>query len=136
MNSRTIATALSVIVAAVVVAAAPASAAGKKGTKDPAPAPAAASNDDVLDKPVEKAPPPSDDSSSSSSSDEAKPASSDAGKGEGAPQPGGPVEETVYVVQGKPFLAKGKFEISPQVAQSVNDSFTSHTGVLVSGLYH
>ncbi len=46
------------------------------------------------------------------------------------------LEETIYVVQGKPFLAQGHFELTPQIAQSVNDSFTSHTGVLISGLYH
>ncbi len=45
-------------------------------------------------------------------------------------------EETIFVVQGKPFLVAGKFELSPQLAQSVNDSFTSHTGVIASGLYH
>ena len=60
-----------------------------------------------------------------------------AGAAAGAAGPqAGPVEETIYVVQGKPFLAQGKFEISPQFAQSVNDSFTSHTGLMVSGLYH
>lgn len=46
------------------------------------------------------------------------------------------VEETVFVVQGKRFLSQGRFELTPQIAQSVNDQFTSHTGVLVSGLYH
>ncbi|OGQ24718.1 MAG: hypothetical protein A2138_07950 [Deltaproteobacteria bacterium RBG_16_71_12] len=45
-------------------------------------------------------------------------------------------EETIFVVQGKPFLVAGKFELSPQLAQSVNDSFTSHTGVTASGIYH
>ena len=47
-----------------------------------------------------------------------------------------PVEETIYVVQGKPFLVAGDFELSPQIAQSVNDSFTSHSGLLISGIYH
>lgn len=46
------------------------------------------------------------------------------------------VEETVYVVQGKRYLVAGNFEISPQFAQSVNDQFTSHTGLLLSGIYH
>jgi outer membrane beta-barrel protein len=46
------------------------------------------------------------------------------------------VEETIFVVQGKRFLSQGRFELTPQIAQSVNDQFTSHTGVLVSGLYH
>lgn len=45
-------------------------------------------------------------------------------------------EETIFVVQGKPFLVAGKFELSPQIAQSVNDSFTSHTGIIGSGIYH
>jgi outer membrane beta-barrel protein len=39
-------------------------------------------------------------------------------------------------VQSKPFLVGGSFEIAPQIAQSVNDRFTSHTGVLLSGIYH
>lgn len=47
-----------------------------------------------------------------------------------------PTEETIFVVQGKPFLVAGKFGLSPQIAQSVNDSFTSHTGLLASGIYH
>ena len=46
------------------------------------------------------------------------------------------LEETIYVVQGKRFLAQGHFELTPQLAVSVNDSFTAHTGLLVSGLYH
>lgn len=51
-----------------------------------------------------------------------------------APKP--VLEETIFVVQGKRFLAQGHFELTPQIAQSVNDSFTAHTGLLVSGLYH
>lgn len=47
-----------------------------------------------------------------------------------------PIEETIYVVQGKPYLVAGDFELTPQFAQSVNDSFTSHTGLMLSGLYH
>ncbi len=46
------------------------------------------------------------------------------------------LEETVFVVQGKRFLTQGRFELTPQIALSVNDQFTSHTGVMVSGLYH
>src|SRR5688572_11341221 len=45
-------------------------------------------------------------------------------------------EETIFVVQDKPYLTKGDFELAPMFAQSVNDSFTSHTGLMVSGLYH
>ena len=56
--------------------------------------------------------------------------------GSAAPVATTPVEETIFVVQGKPYLAKGRFELAPQVMQSVNDSFTSHTGLMVSGLYH
>jgi outer membrane beta-barrel protein len=46
------------------------------------------------------------------------------------------LEETIYVVQGKRFLARGKFELTPQVVWSANDSFSAHTGFVVSGLYH
>lgn len=53
-----------------------------------------------------------------------------------ADEPAASSEETIFVVQGKPFLVAGKFELSPQIAQSVNDSFTSHTGLIASGLYH
>jgi outer membrane beta-barrel protein len=45
-------------------------------------------------------------------------------------------DQTIYVIQSKPRLVKGSFEFSPQFAQSVNDRFTSHTGLLLSGLYH
>ncbi len=113
---------------------------------------AAFAQDDVLDKA-----PDSGDSGDASDSGDAGDASdsgdagdagdadkpADAGGGDkaasgagDAPPQQAPVEETIYVVQGKPFLAKGKFEVAPQLAQSVNDSFTSHTGILVSGLYH
>lgn len=51
-----------------------------------------------------------------------------------APRP--VLEETIFVVQGKRFLAQGHFELTPQLALSVNDSFTSHTGLFISGLYH
>ena len=70
---------------------------------------------------------------------DAEPAADSAGAADPSDAPTGekPVlEETIYVVQGKPFLAQGHFEITPQIAQSVNDSFTSHTGLMVSGLYH
>ena len=45
-------------------------------------------------------------------------------------------EETIYVVQGKPYLVQGHFEVTPQIAQTVNDQFTSHTGLMLSGIYH
>lgn len=79
------------------------------------------------------------DESAEGSADAASEATSDGpagGDGAAAEVPRAPVEETVYVVQGKPFLMQGKFEIAPQIAQSVNDSFTSHTGLLLSGIYH
>lgn len=91
--------------------------------------PAYAAGDD--DKPADEASDDkSDDSDASDKSDDDKTAAA------AAEQPKAPVEETIYVVQGKPFLVHGKFEIAPQFAQSVNDSFTSHTGLLLSGLYH
>jgi outer membrane beta-barrel protein len=40
------------------------------------------------------------------------------------------------VIQSKPYLVAGSFEIAPQFAQSVNDRFTSHTGLMLSGIYH
>ncbi|MBM4280926.1 MAG: outer membrane beta-barrel domain-containing protein [Deltaproteobacteria bacterium] len=46
------------------------------------------------------------------------------------------LEETIYVVQGKRFLARGHFEVTPQFVWSVNDSFSAHTGMMISGLYH
>lgn len=44
--------------------------------------------------------------------------------------------QTIYTVQGKPRLVAGSFELAPQVAFSVNDRFTAHTGMLLSGIYH
>jgi outer membrane beta-barrel protein len=55
---------------------------------------------------------------------------------DGAAAPKPVLEETIYVVQGKRFLARGHFELTPQFAWSVNDSFSAHTGMMVSGLYH
>jgi outer membrane beta-barrel protein len=46
------------------------------------------------------------------------------------------VEQTIYVVQGKPILVHGRFEVAPMLTQSVSDQFTSHTGLMVSGIYH
>jgi len=45
-------------------------------------------------------------------------------------------EETIFVVQAKPHLVAGRFEIAPQIVQSIGDKFVSHTGVLISGIYH
>jgi outer membrane beta-barrel protein len=45
-------------------------------------------------------------------------------------------EETVFVVQGKPYLVAGSFEVTPQFVLSVNDQFTSHTGLAASAIYH
>jgi hypothetical protein len=44
--------------------------------------------------------------------------------------------QTIYVIQVKPRLVAGSFEFSPQFAQSINDRFTTHTGFIVSGIYH
>lgn len=44
--------------------------------------------------------------------------------------------QTIFVVQSKPRLVAGSFEIAPQLAVSVNDRFTSHTGLILSGIYH
>lgn len=74
------------------------------------------------------------DSDSGDPADGEAPASK-APEGGAAPEKA-PVEETIYVVQGKPFLVRGDFELAPQIVQSVNDSFTSHTGLMVSGIYH
>jgi outer membrane beta-barrel protein len=62
------------------------------------------------------------------------PAADAAGADAAAPKP--VLEETIYAVQGKRFLARGHFELTPQFAWSVNDSFSAHTGAMVSGLYH
>lgn len=108
----------------------------------------AAAQDDVLDdKPAaaddkaaddadeeEEAPAKGDDKAAAKGDDEEDAAPADAGAAVGAEKP--VLEETIYAVQGKRFLAQGHFELTPQFAQSVNDSFTSHTGLMVSGLYH
>lgn len=44
--------------------------------------------------------------------------------------------QTIFVVQSKPRLVAGSFEFAPQLAFSVNDRFTSHTGLILSGIYH
>lgn len=79
-----------------------------------------------------------DEDSEEDGKDDKDPADAEVSAG-GAPDAAAekaPIEETIYVVQGKPFLVAGDFELTPQFAQSVNDSFTSHTGLMVSGLYH
>jgi len=80
------------------------------------------------------------DDAADATGDDAASDDADAPKADGDAAPAAaekPVlEETIYVVQGKRFLAQGHFELTPQLAFSVNDSFTSHTGLLVSGLYH
>lgn len=82
-----------------------------------------------------------DEGADSGTDDAASDAPTEAVEGSDAEVPAGAIEkpvleETIYVVQGKRFLAQGHFELTPQLAVSVNDSFTSHTGLLVSGLYH
>jgi outer membrane beta-barrel protein len=89
-------------------------------------APAAAQDDDEADETDEAGTDAGTAGTAEAAGDE--PAAGDA--------PAASAEETIYVVQGKPFLVAGKFEIAPQILQSVNDSFTSHTGALISGIYH
>ena len=65
------------------------------------------------------------------SADDAKKAAADA-----PPAGSAANEETIFVVQAKPHLVAGKFEIAPQFVQSIGDQFVSHTGLLLSGIYH
>jgi hypothetical protein len=44
--------------------------------------------------------------------------------------------QTIYTVQGKQRLVAGSFELAPQIAFSINDRFTAHSGLLLSGIYH
>jgi outer membrane beta-barrel protein len=96
----------------------------------------AASNDDVLDKPTSDAPAKAEKSDDTGAKVDEPEKAKSTPAAEGQAPATGPVEETIFVVQGKPFLSQGKFELSPQIIQSVNDSFTSHTGLAASGLYH
>jgi outer membrane beta-barrel protein len=70
------------------------------------------------------------------SSDEDDSPSDDGGEAAAEPQPTGGDIQTIFVIQGKPRLTAGSFELTPQFMQSVNDRFTSHTGLMVSGIYH
>lgn len=99
-------------------------------------APAARAADEPAEESTEESSKESSEESSEEPTDAA--AGGDAAPAETAPaeEEAAPSEETIFVVQGKPFLVAGKFELSPQIAQSVNDSFTSHTGLLASGIYH
>lgn len=45
-------------------------------------------------------------------------------------------DETIYVIEDKPYLAGGHFEVSPQLVMSFNDRFTNHYGLLLTGMYH
>lgn len=103
-------------------------------------APAASAQEDVLDdEPAEAgaAADEGDDEEDEGGDDEKKPVEStgdEAAPAGDAPKPTN--EETIFVVQSKPFLVGGSFEIAPQIAQTVNDRFTSHTGLLLSAMYH
>jgi outer membrane beta-barrel protein len=44
--------------------------------------------------------------------------------------------QTIFVIQRKPILVAGAFELSPQFVQSVNSRFVDHTGFIFSGIYH
>jgi outer membrane beta-barrel protein len=64
-------------------------------------------------------------------------AAADAPAGDGAAESGSDADlQTIFVIQSKPRLVGGSFEFAPQIAQSVNDRFTSHTGLILSGIYH
>ncbi len=45
-------------------------------------------------------------------------------------------DETIYVIEDKPNLIGGRFELSPQFVLSFNDRFTNHYGVMVTAMYH
>jgi outer membrane beta-barrel protein len=47
-----------------------------------------------------------------------------------------PAEETIFIVQGKEVLVGGRFELAPQIATSIADEFTAHSGVFLSAIYH
>lgn len=93
--------------------------------------PAAAQDDVVEDAPAAEG----DAAEAAEGSDDPVPVPAE-GAAEAAPGEKPVLEETIYVVQGKRFLAQGRFEITPMLATSVNDSFTNHTGLTVSALYH
>ena len=45
-------------------------------------------------------------------------------------------DETIYVIENKPYIMGGRFELAPQFVMSFNDRFTNHYGFLVSAMYH
>ena len=44
--------------------------------------------------------------------------------------------ETIFVIQRKPILVGGAFELSPQYVQTINSRFINHSGFIFSGVYH
>ena len=58
------------------------------------------------------------------------------GKAESADQQDLKSDETIYVIEDKPFLTGGHFEFSPQLVMSFNDRFTNHYGFLFTGMYY
>lgn len=58
------------------------------------------------------------------------------GQGESAAQQNLTSDETIYVIEDKPYLTGGHFELSPQLVMSFNDRFTNHYGFLMTGMYH
>lgn len=104
-------------------------------------APAFAQDDedeDVLDDPPSRAPVSDYDDEEDEDEDEEEDADATAAGGDGG---SAEVEnasdlQTIFVVQSKPRLVTGSFEFAPQLAVSVNDRFTAHTGLILSGIYH
>jgi outer membrane beta-barrel protein len=45
-------------------------------------------------------------------------------------------EETIYVVEAKPHLVRGRFELAPQIVTSLGEQFVAHSGVFLSALYN
>jgi len=92
--------------------------------------------------PAETPPPPSDEETPPPPDDDAERPKTTTPKPQPKPaeKPAQPKasssDETVYVVQRKPVVAKYAFEVAPQFLQSVNDRFNMHTGGAISGLFH
>jgi outer membrane beta-barrel protein len=94
--------------------------------QEPADAPAEAPPEEAADAPAEDA-----------AAEETPPtAPGDAVEAAAPPVEKAPTEETIFVVQGKEVLVGGRFELAPQLATSLADEFTSHSGIFLSAIYH